>query len=491
MRMRIPVVFGTSWYGRLQSTDGWVATRFFHVWFLPLVPLGGARLDENGEPRGLAPLHVPSMLLAWFKIVGLPAAVGLYLWGRASLWDLGDRPGLPSAGIVQFLVIGHVILALVMVALTLVSWTWPRRGWLQLGAIVGVLVSYGGLLVAGEGAQAVRDTHTIEDARGVAARFEKILAHQPNWSLADHRSCPDGDFVELAEERRVFSVATQRSLKVALGRRDDENDEQSDDLLRSFGSLEPITSTSDTWGILAWRDAVKLMEERPWLVVIWPGQKVSLHDTTSGKAVCWREANGKGLREAIAGLSTVLRAPWVPAGGADTGVPSSDLLVETLTWNTRSQFDPILKQVVGMKPSKSACDDTAIASRTANIERRLLLVDHHHLFRFWAEGKSFSRKWMASPELLAVADNDVGLEEVRKRRKALARFPYLGVFVTNVYGNDVPLEGHLVIFDLESGKHVCTTDEISASGKDTAAKARNFRARAASRLAEVTSVLVL
>src|SRR5579871_1748016 len=82
--MLIPVYHGTGMYGRIVRADGSeVATRFYHFYFLPLIPLGSYR---DGTFVGIHPL---SLFLGWFKVWGAIGAFALLVSGlsRVARYD--------------------------------------------------------------------------------------------------------------------------------------------------------------------------------------------------------------------------------------------------------------------------------------------------------------------------------------------------------------------------------------------------------------------
>lgn len=84
------IVFGTHRFGWVDRVEGLgtVATQFFHVMYVPLIPLGSALVldDGRGIRVGLSP---KSVLVAWARsllfwttlvsVLGTPATFGLSL----------------------------------------------------------------------------------------------------------------------------------------------------------------------------------------------------------------------------------------------------------------------------------------------------------------------------------------------------------------------------------------------------------------------------
>ncbi len=66
------IVFGQRLYGKtLRCGDAYVATRFFHVWFIPLIPMGSSivlRSLDGGLVESIrTPFHFPSVGLALLR----------------------------------------------------------------------------------------------------------------------------------------------------------------------------------------------------------------------------------------------------------------------------------------------------------------------------------------------------------------------------------------------------------------------------------------
>jgi len=75
------IVFGTRLFGWVDGIEGegMVATRFFHVMFVPLVPMGSVFMVD--DDRGVQlPLSVKSVIVAWVRS-------GLF-WSAVAMWAL-------------------------------------------------------------------------------------------------------------------------------------------------------------------------------------------------------------------------------------------------------------------------------------------------------------------------------------------------------------------------------------------------------------------
>ena len=112
------IIYGTREYGRVDAHDGeHAATRFFHIWFAPLFPVGsswhtGRRAD--GTNAHAIKLYGKSVAAAYLRIWGPVVAIGCL---SAGLSQLGARA--MSAG-----AIGTLAVAALALLLTAWSWTW-------------------------------------------------------------------------------------------------------------------------------------------------------------------------------------------------------------------------------------------------------------------------------------------------------------------------------------------------------------------------------
>jgi hypothetical protein len=75
------IIWGQRMYGRVDRFAGsHVATRFFHLYYVPLIPLSSwlvlAEHDE-GRFQGIqVPLQLRSVMLAWTRLASVGAAIG-------------------------------------------------------------------------------------------------------------------------------------------------------------------------------------------------------------------------------------------------------------------------------------------------------------------------------------------------------------------------------------------------------------------------------
>jgi hypothetical protein len=116
------VVYGTRFYGKVAACgSSFIATRFFHIYYLPLIPVGSHLvIEENGDGsyRGLPhPFSLKSMFAGYMRVWGPFATVG-------ALIALGAGFSEPSEDMVD-LALGVVPPAfglLLALAATVLAW---------------------------------------------------------------------------------------------------------------------------------------------------------------------------------------------------------------------------------------------------------------------------------------------------------------------------------------------------------------------------------
>ncbi len=74
-------VYGTRHYGSVDAIEGVgsVQTRFIHIWFIPLVPIGSTFVvgEDGDEVRGVPlALHLRSIRVAWTRAGSVLGALG-------------------------------------------------------------------------------------------------------------------------------------------------------------------------------------------------------------------------------------------------------------------------------------------------------------------------------------------------------------------------------------------------------------------------------
>src|SRR5688572_16403957 len=75
------IFYGTRLYGKVDQVDDTgihVATRFFHIWFIPLIPLGSSLVVSKTDDGALGlphPFSFKSLLVAWARVLCIPGVI--------------------------------------------------------------------------------------------------------------------------------------------------------------------------------------------------------------------------------------------------------------------------------------------------------------------------------------------------------------------------------------------------------------------------------
>ena len=78
------IVYGTRLYGYCDEIEGvgHVATKFAHIWFLPLIPLSGFFVFDGDDDRGVEiPMRGKSVLSAWLRSGFIFGGIGSLIAG--------------------------------------------------------------------------------------------------------------------------------------------------------------------------------------------------------------------------------------------------------------------------------------------------------------------------------------------------------------------------------------------------------------------------
>lgn len=121
------IVFGTRMYGQVdRMPEGYVATQFFHIWFIPLFPIKSMLVTEDTGGDGVRGISLgwsgKSILAAYFRTAGVLATIvsigvaGLALLGAMDhgfeRWDYYSQTwSIDWAAIFMLMVGGAVALA--------------------------------------------------------------------------------------------------------------------------------------------------------------------------------------------------------------------------------------------------------------------------------------------------------------------------------------------------------------------------------------------
>jgi hypothetical protein len=83
------VFWGTQLYGKVDKVPmlGHVATQFFYLQFVPLVPMASYLVLENGQGHIPVSFSFKSMLVAWLRTACVLGAIGLSIAGAIAVSD--------------------------------------------------------------------------------------------------------------------------------------------------------------------------------------------------------------------------------------------------------------------------------------------------------------------------------------------------------------------------------------------------------------------
>lgn len=90
------IVYGTRMYGRVdEMPEGYVATQFFHIWFIPLFPISSMLVTDDSNDRSVRGLKLgwsgKSILAAYLRAGGVLATLAFL--GFAAITSLSMLDG--------------------------------------------------------------------------------------------------------------------------------------------------------------------------------------------------------------------------------------------------------------------------------------------------------------------------------------------------------------------------------------------------------------
>jgi hypothetical protein len=196
------IVWGQRMYGRVDKFAGsHLATRFFHIYYLPLIPLSSwLVLEEHGEGHftGIeVKMQLRSVLAAWLRVF---APIGFL----ASVFMLFDSFG-PTSGGPPFIPVAQTLLACV-----LAGYAWFKLGKLS-ATERAARVAY-----AEHTGRYVDVALLAEQAAGIKQRaIEELDRHVGRHATAGYREAPQTGWREIATRPDMRDVPL---LKAALVR---------------------------------------------------------------------------------------------------------------------------------------------------------------------------------------------------------------------------------------------------------------------------------
>lgn len=112
------IIYGSGLYGKVDHAPGlfYVATQFFHIWWIPIFPTGSYLMidDNTGESGVPIRLSFKSWLMGWFRAGCFLAGTGLFLAGtfinsrhpaEERFWQLGSGLGLLALAVLSYFVV--------------------------------------------------------------------------------------------------------------------------------------------------------------------------------------------------------------------------------------------------------------------------------------------------------------------------------------------------------------------------------------------------
>ena len=86
------IVFGTRMYGRVdEMPEGYIATHFFHIWFVPLFPIKSMLVTDDSNDRSIRGIPMgwsgKSILAAYIRTAGVLGTIACL--GLAAVLALG------------------------------------------------------------------------------------------------------------------------------------------------------------------------------------------------------------------------------------------------------------------------------------------------------------------------------------------------------------------------------------------------------------------
>ncbi len=195
------IVWGQRMYGRVDRFAGsHIATRFFHLYYLPLIPLSSwLVLEEQGDGKfvGLQlPLQARSVLFAWMRLASIGACIGA-IAAVANAMNPGARGGIGDS-------IGAVIYAAAAIALTVFVWGKLGKLSAQEKATRVVYSDFAGRFV---------DVALLGDGRGPIKQqtIEELDRHLVKHATASYRDAPQSSWRQIAARPDVRDVPLLRA----------------------------------------------------------------------------------------------------------------------------------------------------------------------------------------------------------------------------------------------------------------------------------------
>ncbi len=195
------IIWGQRMYGRVDRYAGaHVSTRFFHLYYVPLIPLSswlvlGANDDDSFQGIQV-PLQLRSVALAWTRVASVVAGVGAI---AAAVSAFGGHHASSTSAVV-----GAVIYLAAAIALGILAWQKLGRLSKEEKAARIVYSDFAGRIL---------DVAQLGDARhGIRQRAtEELDRHLVKHATASYRDAPQASWRQIATRPDMRDVPLLRS----------------------------------------------------------------------------------------------------------------------------------------------------------------------------------------------------------------------------------------------------------------------------------------
>ena len=107
------IVFGQNKYGKVDRVPGLfhVVTEFFHIYYVPLIPLKSYLMFEASQGSTPISLHLRSVLMGWARALLICVSLGSVIAGLVKLSEhFADKKDTPTEDfVVPFVVAGACV----------------------------------------------------------------------------------------------------------------------------------------------------------------------------------------------------------------------------------------------------------------------------------------------------------------------------------------------------------------------------------------------
>jgi len=195
------IIWGQRMYGRVDRYAGaHVSTRFFHLYYVPLIPISSWLVlgtNDDDSFQGIqVPLSLRSVALAWTRVASVAAGIGAIAAAASALG--GHHPSSTAD------VVGAMIYVMAAIGLGILAWQKLGRLTKEEKAARVVYSDFAGRIV---------DVAQLGDARhGIKQRAtEELSRHLVKHATASYRDAPQTSWRQIATRPDVRDVPLLRS----------------------------------------------------------------------------------------------------------------------------------------------------------------------------------------------------------------------------------------------------------------------------------------